>query len=432
MNATGAVRGGVRKGRSVVAGLLAVIAIVGLLASVIAVWAQNVLFDSDSMVSAVNSALDEPEVTDALAVYITDQVFGVVDVDAYVASALEDNPRLQPLGAALVGGARAVVQNKVEALLAADGTRNAIDAVVERSHDRLMSLLEGDGIADGFTVNEGGEVRVNTLPIVSKALLKVQDLGLFTSFDVPEFTADQNAEDQIAELQAIIDARGGDRVLPPDFGQLTVYQSDALANGKASLSQAQRAIVLVKRSIVAIIAVTLICIVGAIAVAQRRRRMAIGLGLAGVAMLFVARAIIDRVVEQAPTLAIQPGARAAIASTVRSLAAGLFTLLQVSILVGIVLVLVAWLTGASPSATALRSRAGSSGGSAWGWANSHRDAVAIVAAALAVLLIAVAGFSTVTFVIALVLGAVAAWALLTAERGEASVGSGPTVPPAAT
>jgi phage-related minor tail protein len=68
----------------------------------------------------------------------------------------------------------------------------------------------------------------------------------------------------------------------------------------------------------------------------------------------------------------------------------------------------------------------------WGWADSHRDAVAILSAGLAVLLIAVAGFGVVTLVIALVLGAVAAWALITAERDEASLGSGPTVPPAAT
>ena len=115
---TGAVRGGVRKGRSVLAGMLAVIAVIGVLASVIAVWAQNVLFDSDSMVSAVNSALDEPEVTDALAVYVTDQIFTLVDVDGFVTSALPE--QLQPLEAAIVGGARTLVHDRVEVVLTDD------------------------------------------------------------------------------------------------------------------------------------------------------------------------------------------------------------------------------------------------------------------------------------------------------------------------
>jgi hypothetical protein len=268
---------------------------------------------------------------------------------------------------------------------------------------------------------------VNTLPLISRGLIAVQERGLFTSLDVPVFTADQDPADQIAQLEAMTG-----RTLPADAGQLVVYESDALAQGQTTLANAQRAVVILKRSVVAILVVTVIGIVGAIAVAQRRRRMAIGLGLAGVAMLFVAQAIINRIVEQAPTIDIQPGARAAIGSTVRSLASGLFTLLEVTIMVGIALVVVAWISGASGSATALRNRAGSSGGSVWGWVDSHRDAVAILSGGLAVLLIAVAGFGVVTLVIALVLGAVAAWALITAERGEPSLGSGPTVPPAAT
>lgn len=424
MSARGTVKGGVRKGRSVVAGLLAIIAVVGVLASVVAVWAQSVLFDSDSMVTAVNSALDEPEVTDALATYVTDQIFILVDVDAFVSEVLPE--RLQPLEAALVGGARTLVHDRVEILITDDTTRRVIDTVVVRSHGALMTLLEGDGLSGGISVVDGA-VTVNTLPLISRGLLAVQERGLFTGLDVPVFTADQDPADQIAQLEAMTG-----RTLPADAGQLVVYESDALAQGQATLANAQRAVVILKRSVVAILLVTVIAIVGAIAVAQRRRRMAIGLGLAGVAMLFVARAIINRVVEQAPTIAIQPGARAAIGSTVRSLASGLFTLLQVTILVGVVLVLVAWITGASAGATALRNRAGSSGGSVWGWADSHRDAVAIVSVGLAVLLIAVAGFGLVTLLIALVLGAVAAWALITAERGEASLGSGPTVPPAAT
>jgi hypothetical protein len=272
MSSRGVVRGGVRKGRSVVAGLLAIIAVVGVLASVVAVWAQNVLFDSESMVTAVNSALDEPEVTDALAAYVTDQIFILVDVDAFVSEVLPE--RLQPLEAALVGGARTLVHDRVEILITDDTTRQVIDTVVVKGHAALMKLLEGDGLSGGITVVDGA-VTVNTLPLISRGLLAVQERGLFTSLDVPVFTADQDPADQIAQLEAMTG-----RTLPADAGQLVVYESDALAQGQATLANAQRAVVILKRSIVAILALTVITFVGAIVVAQRRRRMAIGLGLA--------------------------------------------------------------------------------------------------------------------------------------------------------
>ena len=58
--------------RTVLAGIVGVIAVVALLLSVIGFWACDTIFDESEVAGAVESALDEPGVTDALAVRLTD------------------------------------------------------------------------------------------------------------------------------------------------------------------------------------------------------------------------------------------------------------------------------------------------------------------------------------------------------------------------
>jgi hypothetical protein len=399
-------RGG--RARTVLATLVAIIAMLGVLTSVVAVWAQRVLFDSASMVRAVESALDDPEVTDALAVYLTDQVFVMVDVEAYL---LELAPeQLGPLVPVVVGGARSVVSNEFEKVLASEQTRTVLVTAVERSHDALMRLLEGDGMAGGITVVDG-EVTVNLLPVLSRGLIAVQDAGLFEDLDVPEFAADGDPAAQIADLEAMLG-----RDLPDTTGQLVVYRSEALAQGQQSLAAAQRALVLLKRAIVALLIVTVAALVGAVLLAHRRRRMAIVLVLSTAVVMLVVRALTKHVAEAAPSLAVQPGARAAIQSVVDALVAGLFALVEVTLLVSLVVAVVVWLTGNGRRAASLRGRAGTGSDGVLAFATDHREATAVVSFGLAALLVTVGGLSAVPLVLALVAVAMGVWALAFAAR----------------
>ena len=395
----------VGRSRSVLAGVVAVVAIVGVLTSVVTIWAQRVLFDSASVVRAVDSALDDPEVTGALAVYLTDQVFSIVDVEAYLTELVpEQLDRLVPV---VVGGARTVVNNQFQKILSSDQARAVIVAVVERSHAALMRLLDGDGLSGGITVVDG-EVTVNLLPLISRGLLAVQGVGLFENLDVPEFSPDGDPAEQIAELEQIVG-----RSLPDDAGQLVVYRSQALADAQESLALAQRGVVLLKRAVAAVILLTVVALVGAVLLARRRRRMGLILVLATAAVMLVVRAITKQVVEAAPRLALQPGARAAIRETVGALVTGLFLLAEVALVVSLVVAVVVWLTGNGRAATAIRGKAGATSTGALAFAAAHRDGVAIVSFGLGLLLITVGGFSLVPVVLALLLAAVGVWALTT-------------------
>ena len=226
--------------RSVAAAICGVLAVVALTLALIGIWARATVFDSDKVGDIVSSALTDPEVQAGLATWVTDQAFTAVDVESGVSNVLPD--RLDRLAPTLTAGAQTVVDQGLTRALANPDVQQVLTQAIERAHSALMQLLSGDGLVDGITV-EDGAVTVNMLPLVSRALTFVQGLGLLDQLEVPELTRAGDPAAQIAELES---ATGRD--LPDDFGQLTVFESDRLAEAQASVQNAQRTVALLKRA----------------------------------------------------------------------------------------------------------------------------------------------------------------------------------------
>lgn len=388
--------------RSLATVLVGLVAVVGLLTSVVGLWARDVLFDSSEVAAAAESALAEPEVTAALAKRLTDLAFDAADVEARLTELVPDD--LEVLVPALVGGAHTAVSDRLEDLLADEDTRAVVATVVERSHASLMRLLTGDGMLDGVSVADG-EVRINLLPLVGLGLRAVQDLGYLADRELPPLTADGDPAEQVASLEAAFG-----RELADDFGQLTVYRGDAVADVSSTVSAAQRAVLLAKRALFAVLAVTVLAYVGCVLLARRRRRTVLALSLASVAVMLVARAIIRKVVEEAPTVAIDPAGRAAIRATLGSLTSGLFVLVTLTVVLGVAIAIVAFVRSDHRFAVRLRGAAGSTGQGVSEVVGRNRDIVGFGAFALAVAVVAFGGFGTGRVVIAVVLAAVGVWA----------------------
>jgi hypothetical protein len=269
----------------------------------------------------------------------------------------------------------------------------------------MVKLLKGDGLVDGLSV-KNGEVTANLLPLVSRGLVAAQGIGLFDNVNVPVLTADGAPTDQIAQLE-----KAFGRDLPADFGQLVVYRSDRLAAASASLSTAQRAVTLFERAVIAIVVLTLLLGAAAIWMARGRRRAIIALALGSGAALLLARALIRRVVEDVPAIIVNPGARAATVTTLSGLAGGLIQLTTL-LIVGTVIVAVGmFLQGDSSVAGRIRHSLSAGTDSVGGIMSEHRSGVAIAFFGLAVGVIAVAGISLVTMIVALVLAGAGAWFL---------------------
>lgn len=392
-----------RRARSALSGIVGVLAIVGVIGSTLAVWARVVIFDSDRVAAAVSNTLSEPEVTDALANRITDQVFVLVDVEGFVSEALPD--QLAPVAPAIIGGARSFVSNRLADVLATEEARDVVEALARRAHQAFVQLVEGDGLVDGITVSEG-EVTVNLLPLVGRGLTVAQGLGLFSDVELPELTREGDPAEQIASLESLTG-----RDLPDDFGQLVVYQSDALAEAEASVATAQRLVTLFKRAVVVILLLTVALLVGTVLLAADRRRAVIVMSLSVVAAIVLVRVLVNRVVDRLPEVVAQPGARVAVRSAIGDLAQGLIRLTGLLVIAGLVIAVVAFLTGESSSAQSIRSRLGEGSTSTRALVEQHRNGTAILAFSAALVLLIIAGLGWWSLIGALLSAGAGAWAL---------------------
>jgi hypothetical protein len=319
--------------RSIAAGILGVLAVFLLLLSAIAVWARATLFDSDKVAALAGDALAEPEVTAALADRVTQELFSAVDVDAFVSDVLPDS--LTRLAPTIAGGLQAAVDRGLTEAFENPEVQEVIINLVRRAHAAAMRLLEGDGLVDGITVVDGA-VTLNLLPLLDRGLTRLQSFGLLSDVELPTLTADGDPQQQVAELESALG-----RDLPDDFGQLVIYQSDRLADAGASVENAQRTLVLVKRGLVVLLVATVALLALTIIIARNRWRAVLLLGLGTVAAIVIARTGVRRVRDDAPELVKRPGARAALGAVLDGAASGLLRTFGLVLLAGAVVALIA-------------------------------------------------------------------------------------------
>lgn len=316
-----------------IAGVLGVLAVLGLALSVVAVWAPRVVFDRDEVSRLAADAFAEPDVQAGLAMYVTDQVFSAVGVEDVIEQVAPGSiTRFAPL---LATGAQTAVQNALTRVIASDEGQQLLTVVVGRGHDRAMRLVRGDGLLDGVHVNEG-EVSLNLLPLVSRGLLRLQQLGLLDRINVPTLTIDGDPAAQRAELSAALG-----RELPATFGQLVVYRSEAIADAQESVQNVQRMLVAAKRALVTLLIVTVVLVVATVLVAPRRWRAVLVLGMGVAAVMVLLRSAVRVAVDQVPDVATRPGGRAALDAIASGASSSLLRLAGVVLILGLVAAAVA-------------------------------------------------------------------------------------------
>jgi hypothetical protein len=400
--------------------VLGVIAVVGLLCSVIGFWARDTVFDETEVAGAVESAIEAPAVTDALAARLTESVMSAVDLETRLNNILP--PALQRITPAIVGGVEQRIEDRLSNRLADPDTRDTLISIFERSYGAFLDVMKGDGLADGVTV-EHGEVTVNFLPLVADGLQTLQGFGLLDDATIPELTRDGEAAQQISQLE---DGLGRD--LPDDFGQIVVYRSDSLAAKGETLQRAQQLVVVLQRGFVLILIVTAVAIAGTVLVARNRLRAALGLLLGAAATFVVVRAVVNEVLDKIPSVARTPAGQAALAAAMTALADSLVKALGVLAVLFLFGAIVVYVLDAD---SALRRRMAIRAGSP-----SLRDAiaayrvpVALVSAGAALLVIMIAGFSVLSLIVALLLAVLAMFALWVPDQLGAD--APPAEPPAA-
>ncbi len=403
--------------RTVLAGIVGVIAVVALLLSVIGFWARGTIFDESEVAGAVESALDEPGVTDALAVRLTDTVMSAVDLESILNGVLP--PALQRLTPTLVGGATQLVEQRLTDRLADPDTRAALVLVFERAYRAFLDVIEGDGLVDGITVVDGA-ITVNFLPVVADGLQALQRFGLLDDVTIPELARDGDPSQQIADLEQALG-----RDLSDDFAQVVVYRSDSLASAGETVDRVQQVLIVVKRSFPLILAVTIIGLVGSVLLARRRRRAILILLLSSAATFVVARALVNRVLDDVPSIARTPAGQAAVAASTSALADGLVKAFGVGVVLFLLAALMTYML--DPESAVRRRIAVNSGDNTLGAAvAAYRTPVLLLAFGAALLVITLAGFSLLSVLVAGLLAAMGIYAWRVPVQTAPSPASGGT------
>lgn len=352
--------------RSVVAVVLIVLGCLLAPLSLVAVWTNGEVSDTEQFVETVGPLVDDPAVQEALTNRVTTEVFQYVDVEGLAGQALTAlqaqglPPQLvERVGAftpALATAVTGFVRDKVAQLVASPQFAAAWEQALQVSHQQLVTVLSGDSEA---IVVQGGTVYLDLAPFIQAAKERLSAEGL-------------RAADLIPDVHPTIALAPADQLVRAQFAYTAL---DSVA------------------TVLPWITVLLLAVGVYLARVRMRALVAVGLGVALALVVLSAGLLVARglLVGAVPVT----GAAAA-ASGFDILVAPLRTSGRVLLVLALVVALGAFLAGSSPTATALRARAGHALGSVRGartatgpvgtWVGAHVRGLRIGAVALAALL----------------------------------------------
>jgi hypothetical protein len=187
--------------RRAVIWILIVLASVIALVSVLTAWVDRQMLDTQSWSEASAELIEDPEVRDALSVYLVDQLYTNVDVAANLEARLPDN--LDRLAEPLAGALRQPTTDAVARLLDAPRVQQLFIDASTAAQQKLVNVLE-DNTGLGITTGNG----VVTLDLGQLVRTLGEELGLSAA------TLDR---------------------IPPDAGELEIMRSDQLAAAQAGV-----------------------------------------------------------------------------------------------------------------------------------------------------------------------------------------------------
>ena len=402
-----------QKLRRRLAGLFVFLTVLSLVVTVVGAWARAVALDTDRFVATVGPVIDEPSVQRALSVRLTDRVMEGLQVQDRVASALSGldagelpiSPAL--LASPIADGICSVLLKRIEQATASDAVRTLWYEVLARAHSQAIALLRGE--TTNATI-EDDTVYINLLPFTNDALasLEPQLSEIFNrTIDLPAITTEN-----VSQAVGLLEQQFGVD-LPDDFGQIKVFESDALPAAQAGIAATDRLIY-------ALAALTVVLAIIALVLSPRRLRTTLWLGLGAALGLIVVRRLAlrldDAIVERVSGETNQAAVGAVTGDVFQDLRNFTTLMLVAAIVIGVG----AYLAGRPPWLRSLIERAssGTLAPSETGpvrWIGDHATMLQVVTVTLGALVLFFADLGWAALLIVLVLVA-AAWFTLTYLR----------------
>ena len=288
----------VRRALAAVAVVVAAFAVVGTL---VGVWTARTTFNTDRWVQTVAPLPDDPKVTAAVSQYATTELFAVLDVEDRLKEALP--PRAAFAAGPVAGQLQTYMRQAVDAVLHSDRFQAVWLELNREAHAQLVAILraQSDVVAAGQN-----RVTIDLLPLINQVLRELEG-SLPTLFGHQLDLPDLGSGAIPTNLRVLVQSALGIS-LPANFAQFTVYDA-------GRLRALQEGVVQLKRSLIALIALTVVAIGAALWLSTDRRRTLLQLGVwlvvAVLVMTVVLRAVRRDVLAQLPAGTYRDGAAAA-------------------------------------------------------------------------------------------------------------------------
>ena len=403
-----------------------VITCLSIVVTTIDTWAHRTLLNTNAWVDTVAPLGTNPQVTAALATYVTDQIVTTLDLQQRAEDALtQAAPQAAFLAGPITNAIEGFVHDKMTEFFNSSAWETLWTEANRIAHEQAVNILRGR--QGEVLTNENGQVTLNLIPVITAVLQKIEDVAqglLGDRITLPQITGTEQVSDAIAALSSALN-----KPLPPDFGQIVVFQSDSLA-------KAQSAVKLFDQLTYALIVLSLLLIAVTVALSVNRRRTAVQLAVGAIIGVLIARLIIRKIsnnVVASITSSNKGAVRAVLDDAFGSLRGFTRWLFAVALIVAIV----AFLLGKREWLAAARSKAASAYGAGKEmavsdrpfalWIRGHADGLRMAGPVIAVVLLFWVGVSWVTVIL---LGAL----LVVYELGIrwlAPDGPAPAEPPAA-
>ncbi len=294
--------------------VLVVLACVIALLAALNVWVKRQALNTNNFTSASSQLVENPDIRNAISVYLVNQLYQNVDVG----KAIEDKlpPVAQPLAPTIASALQPALIRSTDTLLGRPRVQQAFENAVRRAHELFIAVLDGK---HDLLVSTNGNVVLNLRPILEQL---VNQTGI------------------------------GGRLLeqlPPDAGQITVMKGN-------QLETARKGVKLVRAASYFLLLLVLALVAAAMYIARGRRRtilLATGVGIiiTGLVILIVHRLAGSYIVD---ALTKNPDAKKPV-TAVWAIETQLLRNVGINAIVfGLLAVIAAWVAGSSRPATYLR------------------------------------------------------------------------------
>lgn len=418
--------------------VLVVLTALSAVATTVAVWTHQTVFDTDRFMETAQPALDDPALYAAMSERVSDEIIVALALEARIAETLTgvdeylsqtliealnvgdlgqavldrvNRPSLAVLATPISEALETRITRIVNRFITSDEFEERLTSLVEQSHRAAVALLRNDLAELPNVYIENGEVRLNLVPTITEALRHVTG-------EIRDFLPDVTLPDVVAvgvdaSSQQLADAVNTQ--LPEDFGQITLLSEQKLV-------EAQDAANRLDRFVWALVLLSIILLVVTVVVSATRRRTVVQLGLGVAAGLVIGIAAIRRLESAIVEQISNPNVQAAGESLLSEVVASLRTVAVIIVVVALIVAIAAYLLGRPAWVTGLSDRLKSAttsepGGSGLDrWIAPRHDAMRIVGSAVAVIVLFIAGIDLLSVLVVAGLLALYLWGISAATR----------------